>query len=137
MVFFAWKDEYMTHIRELDEQHQKLVALVNSFYADLLQYQNNEQKREIVMRTLNALVDYSCYHFEAEENLMRKYEYTEYEHHKEEHERFKSQIARFIQEQTETPLVAPFPIVVFLRDWLITHIMKTDKQYGPFLTARM
>ena len=137
MIFFAWKDEYMTQIRELDEQHQKLVALVNSFYADLLQYQNNEQKREIVMRTLHALVDYSCYHFEAEENLMRKYEYTEYEQHKEEHERFKSQIARFIQEQTETPLVAPFPIVVFLRDWLITHIMKTDKQYGPFLTARM
>ena len=137
MIFFTWKDEYMTHISELDAQHQKLVELINSFYADLLKYQNNEQKKEVIMRTLDALVDYSCYHFEAEENLMRKYEYAEYEHHKEEHERFKSQIARFIEEQRETDLVTPFPIVVFLRDWLVTHIMKTDMQYGPFLVERM
>lgn len=137
MIFLTWKDEYLTNISELDIQHQKLVALINNFYADLLKYQNNDQKKELIIQTLNELVDYSCYHFEAEENLMQKYEYPGYAHHKEEHERFKTQVTQFMKEQNETKHVAPFPIVVFLRDWLTAHIMKTDKQYGPYLTEKL
>lgn len=137
MIFLAWKDEYLTNISELDAQHQKLVALINEFYADLLKYQDNNQKKEVVVQTLNELVDYSCYHFEAEENLMQKYEYPEYAQHKDEHERFKTQVDGFMKEQTETTRVAPFPIVVFLRDWLTSHIMKTDKQYGPYLIEKL
>jgi hemerythrin len=137
MIFLEWKEEYLTNISELDAQHQKLVALINEFYADLLKYQDNDKKKEIIIQTLNELVDYSCYHFDAEENLMRRHEYPEYAQHKEEHERFKTQVARFMKEQVETTHVAPFPIVVFLRDWLTSHIMKTDKQYGPYLNEKL
>jgi len=67
---------------------------------------------------------------------MLQYEYPGYAKHKEEHERFKLQVAQFMKEQSESK-VLPFPIVVFLKNWLTTHVLKTDKQYGPYLNEKM
>lgn len=136
-IFFQWKDEYLTHIDELDAQHQKLVALINYLYADLLQHQNDEQKRGVINKVLAELVAYSRYHFEAEERLMREYEYPGYEQHREEHERFKQRVAVFMQEQAADSPVLPFPLVVFLKEWLTSHVLITDKPYGPYLVDRI
>ena len=137
MIFFIWKDEYLTNIGELDAQHQKLVELINDFYADLLQHKESDQKQSSIVKTLERLMAYSLYHFEAEEKLMLQYEYPGYEKHKEEHERFKLHVARLMKEQNETMPVLPFPLVVFLKDWLTSHVLKTDKQYGPYLNGKM
>ena len=137
MIFFMWKEEYLTHVKELDEQHRKLVELINNLYADLLECQNNDQKQSLVNRLLEELIEYSVYHFTAEENLLLQYEYPRYELHVEEHERFKSQVAQFMKDQSEAERALPFPLVVFLRDWLISHVLTEDKQYGPYLCAQM
>lgn len=137
MIFFMWKEEYLTRIKELDEQHQKLVALINDLYVDLLECQNNDQKQSLVKRLLEELIEYSSYHFDAEEKLLLKYEYPRYALHVEEHERFKLQVAQFMKEQSEVERALPFPLVVFLRDWLISHVLTEDKQYGSYLHERM
>lgn len=137
MIFFTWQDAYLTNISEIDVQHQKLVALINDLYADLLKCQNSDQKRSFIAKALEDLIDYSCYHFETEEKLMLKYEYPEYAHHKEEHEKFKLQVAKFMKEQSGFAQVLPFPVVVFLKDWLTSHVLSTDRQYVPYLNEKM
>ncbi len=137
MIFFIWKEEYLTNISELDSQHQKLVLLINNLYADLVKCQDVSQKQAFVVNALKELIDYGCYHFEAEEKLMLKYGYSGYAHHKEEHERFKLQIAQFLKEQSEGSRILSFPVLVFVKDWLVSHVIETDKQYGPYLSARI
>jgi hemerythrin len=68
---------------------------------------------------------------------MLEYEYPGYERHKEEHEKFKVQITQFLKEHNEGTLILSFPILVFLRDWLSSHVLDTDKQYGPYLKEKM
>jgi hemerythrin len=137
MIFFTWQEAYLTHISEIDGQHQKLVALINALYSDLLGCQDNDQKRIFIIRTLEELIDYSFYHFITEEELLRKYDYPKYEEHKQEHEQFKLKIAQFMKEQESVERVLPFPIVVFLRDWLISHVLTTDKEYSAYLNEKM
>lgn len=137
MIFFTWQAAYLTHISEIDVQHQKLVALINALYSDLLGCQDNDQKRVFIIRTLEELIDYSFYHFVTEEELLLKYDYPQYEEHKREHEQFKLKIAQFMKEQESVERVLPFPIVVFLRDWLISHVLTTDKKYSAYLNEKM
>ncbi|MHC1760785.1 MAG: hemerythrin domain-containing protein [Negativicutes bacterium] len=75
--------------------------------------------------------------FEAEEKLMLRYEYPCYAVHKEEHEQFKMQIAQFVEKQKHGTLILAFPIFDFLKDWLISHVLTIDKQYGPYINEKM
>ena len=133
MFFFIWQDNFLTNISEIDDQHRKLVALINNLYAALLKFEDSDQKRAFLIKTLEELIDYGCYHFDAEEQLMLKHEYPDYESHKAAHERFKLQVAQFLKEQRETTQVLPFPIVVFLKNWFTSHVLSTDLQYVPFI----
>ena len=137
MFYFQWQDSYLTHIDELDAQHQKLVALINGLYTDLMNCPEDAEKQACVLKTLDELVEYSGYHFAAEEKLMLEYDYPEYERHKQEHENFKHKVAQLMQPQTEAANAWPFPVVVFLRDWLASHVIKTDQRYGPYLKEKM
>ena len=136
MIFFTWKDDYLIHHSEIDLQHQKLVSLINELYADLLVAQNNEQKRQAIQKLLEELVDYSYYHFDTEEKLMVQLEYPCYIQHVKQHMQFKEQVAQFMQVQSEDAKVMPFPIVVFLKDWLTSHILQMDKQLGTYLQTK-
>lgn len=137
MFYFQWQDSYLTHIDELDAQHQKLVGLINNLYTDLLNCPEDAQKQSCVAKTLDELVDYSCYHFAAEEKLMLEHNFPEYAIHKQEHEDFKLKVAELMKVQAETTKALPFPVVVFLRDWLASHVIHIDKRYGPFLHEKM
>jgi len=137
VFYFQWQESYLTHIDELDAQHQKLVGLINNLYTDLLNCPEDAQKQACVVKTLDELVDYSCYHFAAEEKLMLEHDYPEYAQHKQEHESFKQKVTQLMKAQTEVTSALPFPVVVFLRDWLASHVIRTDQRYGPYLKARM
>ena len=137
MASYPWKPEYSVNIRSIDAQHQKLVALINNFYTDLLNCPENAEKQACIGKTLEELVAYSNYHFAAEEKLMLEHQYPAYQQHKLEHESFKRKVAELMQTQNEAENALPFPVVVFLRDWLTTHVIQTDKEYGPYLRDRL
>lgn len=137
MFYFQWKDTYLTHIDELDAQHQNLVALINNLYTDLLNCPEDEKKQACVNKTLEELVAYSDVHFAAEEKLMLEHEYPAFAEHKQEHEKFKQRVTELMQVQQQSANALPFPVVVFLRDWLTSHVIHTDKEYGPYLRDRM
>ena len=111
MFYFRWQDAYLTHIDELDEQHQRLVGLINDLYTDLQNCPEDMQKRACIAKTLDELVDYSIYHFSAEEKLMQEYDYPEYEQHKSEHEEFKRKVTQLMKLHAEAANALPFPEV--------------------------
>lgn len=136
MAYWDWQDTYLTNISELDEHHKKLSILVNTLYDNIMQCQNMQERQPIIDKALSDLIDYSYYHFAAEEKLMLLHDYPGYEQHKEEHEAFRKKVTEFIKQYHNGILAGAFPICEFLKTWIDLHILKTDKLYAPYLNSK-
>jgi len=135
MGFMDWNEKLATGVKECDDQHKKLVSLVNDLYDAMKQGKG----KEVLDKMLDELVKYAGYHFTTEETLMTKYGYpaSELSAHKREHEAFKSKIKEFLDKKAKGEVTLTVEVMTFLKDWLVKHIMGTDKKYGPFLVERM
>ena len=78
MSYLKWSDKYSLNVAEIDEQHKKLVSLVNVMY-DAMQ---EGKGRDMIGTVIAEFVDYTDYHFKAEERLLRQNGYLEYDAHK-------------------------------------------------------
>ncbi len=133
MPFIEWSDRLVTGVREADEQHKKLVNLVNELYDAM----KAGKGKEVIDKILNELVSYANYHFNTEETLMSKYGFPELSAHKKEHEGFTAKVKEFLDKKAKGEATLTMEVMTFLKDWLVKHIMGTDKKYGPFLQAKM
>ncbi|NJD08346.1 MAG: GGDEF domain-containing protein, partial [Methylococcaceae bacterium] len=69
MESFQWSSNFVTGLADVDEQHHRLVDLINRFGAAL-----GESDRIVVQEmatVFDQLVDYADYHFKEEEDLMQ------------------------------------------------------------------
>ncbi len=133
MAFMEWSDRLITGVKEADEQHKKLISLVNDLYDAMKQGKG----KEVIDKTLDELARYASYHFTTEETLMSKYGFPELANHKREHEDFKVKIKEFMDKKAKGEITLTMEVMSFLKEWLVKHIMGTDKKYGPFLTQKM
>lgn len=132
MSYFQWKDEYSVGIAKMDEQHMKLVDILN----ELFQAMKSGQGSEKVGTILSRLIDYTQKHFSDEEMLMGSEKFTGLAVHKNEHARLTAQVLDFQRQYQANSVGVSVKVSGFLKDWLIHHIMKEDKQYGTYLAAK-
>jgi len=130
MVFIEWDDDLLLNIKELDEQHKQLVKLLDSFYTVVVE---QKQTKETLGILLKGLMDYSEYHFIAEQQLMERYHYPEYDTHLSEHDKFVMTTEDFYERFTRGRFIISLQITNFLRYWISHHIKDTDKKLGSFL----
>ena len=131
---FTWQDNYSVGIDEIDEQHQKLVQLINKLARGLL-IQSSELELKNVF---NELTLYAIYHFQSEENVWRKYFLDdEWESaHKKSHENFASDVRKLQSAEHDKPYNEVIEYVLsFLTHWLIIHILETDKRMSIVVHA--
>lgn len=118
-----WNDKYNTGHKDIDKQHKKLFDLLSIFASAYLM---NEQKT-IVSDFLFELEEYTHYHFNEEENLIRKKGDIIDEEHLEQHALFKETLHNlkfdFVSENKEIST----ELFSFLQNWLQDHILGTDK----------
>lgn len=132
MDYFSWNPQYNVGISKIDEQHQKLVKMINEFYVNM----NTKPKKENMSQLLKGLKDYTVYHFETEENLMNLYHFEGMSGHQKEHQEFISQINDYYERFINDQLIISIEITNFLRDWLIRHINGSDQLFGEFLQEK-
>ena len=77
MGLIKWNSFYSVHIDELDEQHKELIHLINEMYDAM----KNGKGTDALGSILSELVEYTKYHFDAEEKLFLQYGYPEREAH--------------------------------------------------------
>lgn len=132
MALINWDDKYSVKIKEIDNQHQKLVRLIN-----LLHDAMKEGKgKQVVGKILNDLVDYTVFHFTYEEKLFDRYSYPGGQAHKFEHNDLVQKVKKYVDNfQSEKP-VLPMEVMNFLQNWLLNHINGTDKKYSSFLISK-
>lgn len=128
----GWKQTYATGIPEIDEQHHGLLDLINI----LDDFRENRPDSREIFTTLNNLVKYAEDHFSTEEGYMDRFKYPKASVHKRQHVAFIGTVFRFA-EMLEKKDPAVFPeLVAFLRDWYLTHIGESDREYREYFIAR-
>ncbi len=76
-----WDDKYSVGISIIDNEHKKLIGIMNK--AIVLE-QNSSNPKEIT-EVLNEMNKYAQTHFATEETYMVKFNYPDYEQHRKEH----------------------------------------------------
>jgi hemerythrin-like metal-binding protein len=133
MAYFNWNDEFSVGIPSIDQQHQRLVELINQ----LFQCMKDGGDRMLLGQVVDELVSYTVTHFRAEEDVMRKHNYPDLEDHKKVHENFIEQVGAYVEKIKAGERLPPADVYRFLKDWLVNHIEKQDREgYGRFIVSR-
>ena len=127
-----WNAKYSVGIESIDQQHKKLIDLINNFQTAVDYSTGEEFEREC----LAAVVDYTRTHFVYEEGLMNEYGYPGFEAHKAQHQNMINNVEDLLADYEEHPERTMKNALDFLKQWLIRHINGTDKQYSEFLLSK-
>lgn len=131
MALFAWNIKYSVNIKIIDDQHQKLVELLNTLHEKMKEGKGKESLKSI----LDELINYTLVHFKTEEDYFDKYRYPDSKAHKEEHAILVRQVRAIKKELDEGRTVLTVDVLEFLKEWLTSHIMESDKKYSPFFNS--
>jgi hemerythrin len=127
MELISWKDSLSVGISEIDEQHKRLVGLINKLFDAMSQ----GKSKEIMHTVLGELSNYVITHFATEEKLMKQLGYEDYDYHKQEHKFFIDKINEFKMKFSTGDATISLEVLNFLKDWLLKHIIGTDRKYIP------
>ncbi len=127
-----WSSELSVGINSIDQQHKRLVDLINQLNDAMKQ----KLSKSTLLHTINELKQYTVEHFAKEEVLFKKYSYPETESHQRIHAIFVDKVKKFEEDVSAGRVTVSMSIMTFLKDWLIKHIMGTDKKYAPFLLSK-
>lgn len=130
MSKIKWEDSFSVHNAEIDEQHQKWIAIYNKMHESMIK---ESAQSGAGAEALKAMLDYARYHFSFEEEYMRKINYPNLIEHHRIHKDFDNLIYTYYRDKQEGKVVLGTEIIRILKNWLLGHITKEDKKYALFL----
>lgn len=132
MPIVTWCDEYNVNVREIDMQHQKLLELVNNLHFSV---ESRIDKNDLE-NLLVELVDFTRVHFSTEEQLMKKYDYPEFESHHKEHRILLKHMNDLVAVVSGGEYPTFYSDYDVSSDWALVHISEHDKGLGAFLNSK-
>jgi len=133
MTKIEWSNNLSVGVDLIDEQHKMLIHKI----AEVAEAVNKTQGAEKILKTLGFMVEYTDFHFSAEEELMKEHSYPEKEYHLEQHAQFKQMLKNLEEDFEEEGATRALStsINTYLINWLVNHIQKIDVEFGEFLKS--
>jgi hemerythrin len=131
-----WDDKYATGIELIDNQHKELVSLTNELFHACIDDNGHESIGEVFKETMRRMVEYVHFHFGAEQEMLQRIKYPEYQEHKKQHDAFVRSVLESVKAYNEGKALVPNHFVRSLRDWILSHIALSDKLYASYITAQ-
>jgi hemerythrin-like metal-binding protein len=128
MTLITWNQTMSVRVAELDGQHQALIAMIN----ELTEAIKKGHGRAATDRIVQGLVAYAKVHFQTEEKYFQQFGFAQAAGHIQEHAAFTQKLSDFEAGTTKGQMSLSIQLLQFLGDWLINHILKTDKAYSDF-----
>ena len=126
----TWNTKYSVGIKIFDEQHKKLIDLLNCLFDSMLQGKSNN----VLDKLFSELLAYTEYHFETEEKYFKKFNYDSIKHVAE-HNELRKKVVELNTQSKEKELFISKKLLTFLNDWVVNHILVSDKKYTEFLNS--
>lgn len=128
MAFITWTEDLSVGVQLFDNDHKELVSIANRLHDSI----SVRSQQAVLSSLLNDLLKYTIYHFSHEEGYMISYGYPDYERHKTEHEALIKKVEDYIVQVESGQSSISLSLMGFLKDWLVNHIMRSDRQYMDF-----
>ena len=130
--FIVWTGKMSVGVELLDDDHKKLVAMLNDLHDGIHAGHGTER----LERVLDGLAAYTGTHFAHEEEFFAQTDYPAAAEHILEHRKLTKLVldvqARYKKGQFDA---LSLETMSFLKDWLQDHIQGTDKNYQAHLNA--
>ena len=124
MPLIEWTDNLSVGIDSIDEQHKKLVNIINALNDAILSGESNN----LLIQIFNNLATYTNVHFTYEENMFAEFGYPDSVEHKKQHEALIAQLIELKQEFNQ--------IVLNQLVKLVYDVRRDDAIFRQQLTAQ-
>ena len=127
----TWTPALSVHVDEFDAHHQKLFSLINKLYRAM----KEGKAKHVLEQTFDELLEYTGYHFAAEERAFDEHDYPHAEEHRALHAEIVGRAQELRTQMAEGKQLVAIEVMEFLRDWITRHIKGQDMRYAPYLTG--
>jgi len=118
-----WNDGLSVGIEELDNDHKKLLDIINKLSEAI----DKNVEVSILEEIFISLEKYALVHFNREEAYIQKCAKVNLREHKKQHDSFTAKIPELKQKLLNSKeYINAQEITVFLTDWLVNHIIEED-----------
>jgi len=131
MPIAHWSPNLSVGVEELDSDHLELIEVLNQLGVEV----GRGSGHDTITQVLDELITRAETHFRREEEIMAREEYPEAEHHTQIHQALTEEMQEFRKEFVAGMEIGP-EITEFIKRWLISHIMESDKHLGGYLVGR-
>jgi hemerythrin-like metal-binding protein len=129
-LLLTWTERWSVGVPEMDKDHRILINLINQ----LTQAFSAPESNWVVGSVLNSLWDYTAYHFNREEALLRAANFPGASEHAHRHVSLKAQVREWLDSyQNDPDSVDPRELQISLRGWLMNHVLGEDMRYRPYV----
>jgi hemerythrin len=130
--FFTWADKMSVGVKQLDDDHKKLVELLNDLHDGIEAGHGTER----LGRVLDGLVRYSASHFAREEEFFAQTKFPGAAEHIQEH-RALTKLVEDVQARYKKGKFEALSLETmdFLKDWLRNHVQGSDAKYKEHFNA--
>lgn len=122
-MLFVWDESYNVGIEEIDQDHKRLVTLIN----DLYEAMQDGSGGALLLPIFSALRNYTETHFAREERFIVECDAPDQESHFQEHKQMMAKLAELESRHRSGEAAISLQTLTFLRDWLKNHICVVDQ----------
>jgi hemerythrin len=130
-----WNDSYSLGIPSIDDQHKKLLSMMNQFCESLEQdtdprtFLGGGIAKTAIEDVLNGMTDYAETHFTLEEKYFKEFKYDQAEEHIAKHDEFRGRVVRLKADFAKGKNDVAAEAMAYLSNWLVEHVLTMDRQY--------
>jgi hemerythrin len=129
----VWNNTFSVQVKEIDEDHRRLVKLFNILSHSVV----NGDATNYTEAVLEELISCTVWHFRHEERLMLEYGYEGFVEHKTEHQELIESARALQQKSLQEGKPVSSEDIEFLEHWLTEHILVADMELGSHLAKAM
>lgn len=130
--FVEWTPAIAVDVSAFDAHHRKLFALIDRLYKAM----QAGAAKSALSGIFDELLDYTGYHFGAENAAFEHFGYPLCEKHRAEHKELVEKASTLRQQLDEDKPMVAVEVMEFLRDWITNHIRGCDKLYSGFFADK-
>lgn len=131
-----WRESFEVGVDFVDSQHKVLVELLQTLNIQIREFAMCNVDKIGLENVLKDLKHYTEFHFREEEIMMEEYGWPGLEDHKKVHAEFVARVEEYRKMVAVDDVTIGHDVLDYLKDWLLTHIMYTDKKVCDFINEK-